>query len=343
MEIETDAVVMDGVQGALGVISCAPGITNPTQIAKTLLRESTLGLEVGGLIRPCLLCGQGVVAFAKEHNLYKPASIPRKRRERGQKYLEVMKRSRTERSDVQDTVGCMILTDNDLVVAGSSGGNWMRRSGCGGLCSVPGAGVWCDANYGCASSGLGVVAIRCMLARQVCDLLHLHEGDDRKVAIEHLLTTTLVDDMKRMKMTMSELFGVMAIARTSDQSADLFISHTADMFGYGYVVLSSVVDPIPPTFHIELSKREESQICKTNTFHLYVVSFILPLSRPSIHSSSSSSFFTFTSSSSSSPSSSSPSTSSTSPSTSISSSSFFIYTSLIHSIPLHLSTLQYTK
>ena len=40
-------------------------------------------------------------------------------------------------------------------MAGSSGGNWMKSAGRGGLCSVPGAGVWCESDVGCVCSGYG--------------------------------------------------------------------------------------------------------------------------------------------------------------------------------------------
>ena len=302
MTIETDAIIMDGKQNSLGIISCAPGVVNPTEIAKTLLLESALGLEPGGLIRPCSLSGNGVIAFAKEHNLLKPFSISTKRQATGQHYLEIMKRARSmlekdvqdntiqdntiqdntvqdndvqdntiqhniiQHNTVQDTVGCIILSDNEIVAAGSSGGNWMRRSGCGGLCSIPGAGVWCDRTCGCISSGLGVVGIRHMLAHQVCTIMQ-QDGIDHGKAVESLLINTLTNDLKQMKMELSELFGVIGVRRTSSQSIELVISHTSEMFGYGYVILPSFETPSTPCFHIELSERTKTQVCTTNTFY----------------------------------------------------------------------------
>ena len=58
----------------------------------------------------------------------------------------------------------------------------MRVSGRGGLCSVPGAGVWCDETVGVVCSGYGECFIRTLFAREMCEAVrenreaHVTEG-----------------------------------------------------------------------------------------------------------------------------------------------------------------------
>lgn len=261
--------MIEGSTGALGIVSSALDISNPSDIAYSLLCESKLGLEYGYLIRPCILCGPGVRQYAVERNLLKSTSIPQKRREEGEKYLNMIKKK--HEMDVYDTVGCIVVSETDIVAAGSSGGNWMSVPGRSGLCSIPGAGVWCDSECACISSGIGETCIRRLFAKSVCDLIRSKE--DPEVELEKILVDDLERDMNQMNITLKPSFGVIVVNKGTKM--DLFISHSSEMFGYGFVFVNDSElldeDMVRKKITVKISTKDESKKCVTNRIVLYIV------------------------------------------------------------------------
>ena len=261
--------MMDGSTGALGIVSSAPGISNPSDIAYSLLCESILGLEYGYLIRPCILCGPSIRQYAEERGLLKSVAIPQKRREEGEKYLHMIKRK--HETEVYDTVGCIVLNETDIVAAGSSGGNWMSIPGRSGLCSIPGAGVWCDSDCACISSGIGESCIRRLFAKGVCDLMKTEK--DHEIELERILVDDLETDMNRMNITLDPSFGVIVVNKGGE--LEMIVSHSSEMFGYGYIHVSdselSDENGIQKNVIVKISTKDVSKKCATNRIVFYSV------------------------------------------------------------------------
>ena len=114
----------------------------------------------------------------------------------------------------------------------------MRHSGRGGLCSVPGAGVWCEETSGCVCSGYGECYIRVLLAKRICDILE--EEENKEECIKELLEKRLKNDMKKMKIDRDSSFGILSLYRNQvSKQLSLIIAHTSTHFAYGYVILQS--------------------------------------------------------------------------------------------------------
>ena len=114
----------------------------------------------------------------------------------------------------------------------------MRHSGRGGLCSVPGAGVWCEETSGCVCSGYGECCIRVLLAKRICDILE--EEEIKEECIKELLEKRLKNDMKKMKIDRDSSFGILSLYRNQvSKQLSLIIAHTSTHFAYGYVILQS--------------------------------------------------------------------------------------------------------
>lgn len=114
----------------------------------------------------------------------------------------------------------------------------MRHSGRGGLCSVPGAGVWCEETSGCVCSGYGECCIRALLAKRICDILE--EEENKEECIKELLEKRLKNDMKKMKIDRDSSFGILSLYRNQvSKQLSLIIAHTSTHFAYGYVILQS--------------------------------------------------------------------------------------------------------
>lgn len=114
----------------------------------------------------------------------------------------------------------------------------MRHTGRGGLCSVPGAGVWCEETSGCVCSGYGECCIRVLLAKRICDILE--EEENKEECIKEVIEKRLKKDMKRMKIDRDPSFGVLSLYRNQvSKRPSLVIAHTSTHFAYGYVIIQS--------------------------------------------------------------------------------------------------------
>ena len=260
--------MMDGSTGAMGVIAAAPGVANPSDLAYSLLCDSTTGLELGSLLRPCVLCGEGARRYGIERDILKSASISEKTRLKGESYLRQVHEIQDE---VIDTVGCIVVSNHMMVAAGSSGGSWLSYPGRTGLCGIPGAGVWCDGDVGCVLSGIGETCIRRLFAKQVCDIMQ--SGIRCEKRIDAAVKEELVHDMERMQISLQPSFGVIAVKMDRTEELSVVVSSLADMFGYGYVSIRD--DAIEQEDLIQ--ERSVVMIvkgsgCVTNKFHVSMCS-----------------------------------------------------------------------
>ena len=106
------------------------------------------------------------------------------------------------------------------------------------MCSVPGAGVWCEETSGCVCSGYGECCIRVLLAKRICDILE--EEENKEECIKEVIEKRLKKDMKRMKIDRDPSFGILSLYRNQvSKRPSLVIAHTSTHFAYGYVILQS--------------------------------------------------------------------------------------------------------
>ncbi|KAK8817253.1 hypothetical protein WA556_003149, partial [Blastocystis sp. ATCC 50177/Nand II] len=261
--VECDGIVIRSGDHALGCVIAVPECANPTRIATALLKESTLSLEYGEILRSCILVGSAAASFASDRSLLHKTEVSSVQKERGLRYSAILERRKqcekrervslsterdasfsTERdaslptkrvvsfsteqdASVTDTVGCIIVTDDEIVVAGSSGGSWMRVSGRGGLCSVPGAGVWCDETVGVVCSGYGECFIRTLFAREMCEAVR----ENREAHVTEGLRR-LEKDQQRMRISLPSCFGLLCCCREENR-VRVILSHTSKMMGMG--------------------------------------------------------------------------------------------------------------
>lgn len=156
-----------------------------------------------------------------------------------------------------------------MVAAASSGGNWLRPSGRGGLCSIPGAGVWCEKQRGCVCSGLGECCIRSLAAKRVSDMLDSEELED---TLRELLTNTLPEDMRRMKIDRDPSFGFLSLYRSSTtQQPVCAVAHSSPHFAIGYVRIEEGQQPV---IHVQLSENK-TNTCTINMITMYPCLFTL--------------------------------------------------------------------
>lgn len=67
--MECDGIVIRSGDHALGCVIAVPECANPTRIATALLKESTLSLEYGEILRSCILVGSAAASFASDRSL----------------------------------------------------------------------------------------------------------------------------------------------------------------------------------------------------------------------------------------------------------------------------------
>ena len=103
----------------------------------------------------------------------------------------------------------------------------MRVSGRGGLCSVPGAGVWCDETVGVVCSGYGECFIRTLFAREMCEAVR----ENREAHVTEGLRR-LEKDQQRMRISLPSCFGLLCCCREENR-VRVILSHTSKMMGMG--------------------------------------------------------------------------------------------------------------
>lgn len=103
----------------------------------------------------------------------------------------------------------------------------MRVSGRGGLCSVPGAGVWCDETVGVVCSGYGECFIRTLFARDMCEAVR----ENREAHVTQGLRR-LEKDQQRMRISLPSCFGLLCCCREENR-VRVILSHTSKMMGMG--------------------------------------------------------------------------------------------------------------
>ena len=100
--MECDGIVIRSGDHALGCVIAVPECANPTRIAAALLKESTLSLEYGEILRSCILVGSAAASFASDRSLLHKTEVliplplhhqvSSAQKERGLRYSAILER-----------------------------------------------------------------------------------------------------------------------------------------------------------------------------------------------------------------------------------------------------------
>lgn len=222
---ELDASIMVGNSLHSGAVSCLRMTQNPISVARKVLELSP----------HVMLCGDGATRFARAVGFPEYDPLTQRAKEKWialrNKMYEGMKdekkfeefnsqigydvdlRSLVKGLEIMissgaikefGTVGTIALDNSGIIVAGTSTSGWaLRLPGRVSDSSVIGAGTYANKFGGASSTGMGEIAIRHNLTRQVCD--YLEQGYHPKEACEESLKKMLRNDRISMIMALIAL------------------------------------------------------------------------------------------------------------------------------------------
>ncbi|KAG8815613.1 hypothetical protein FRC19_000917 [Serendipita sp. 401] len=195
-KVECDAALMEG-RGAFGSIGAVSGIKNPITAGRYVLENGRITrLHPLGRVPPMTLVADGVVKFCSSQipsqaPMFKVDTVPIEslisvRASEEWRYWTnrlTVAQSQETVTAMGDTVGAIVLCDNQIAAGVSSGGLLLKYSGRVGEAAVYGAGCWAaskDASSGVASSvsGTGEQIMRGAVARSVCEACSPSTTDD---------------------------------------------------------------------------------------------------------------------------------------------------------------------
>jgi len=181
-EVQMDAAIMEGRDLRFGALAAAQGLRHPISVARTIL-------DVG----PLLLSGEGVTGFGEANGaeLCDPAElIIAKARQKWEQTEQQLREQRQIKPGGSDTVGCVALDADGLLVVGTStGGEDHNPPGRVGDSAQVGCGFYAENTLGgCAMTGTGEAIMQVVLAKTVVEFLAagLHPDDAAKQAIDLL-------------------------------------------------------------------------------------------------------------------------------------------------------------
>lgn len=221
-EVEMCAAVMEGQSFNNGAVGVVQGVRNPVSVARAMLEEETI-----------LIAGPGARDFAAEKGLELCDPVA----------LKATSGQKRETAGAHDTVGCVALDRNGLLVAATStGGLEGTPVGRMGDSAMPGCGYYADNGVGAvAFSGDGEHIARKMLAARVMHALGQMEPDAAlELAVRHV--ADIGGEAGGIVLTPDGRFGWM---------------HNSREFAVAY---ASSERPEPRVF---LSKEEEQAQCGT--------------------------------------------------------------------------------
>lgn len=146
-EIQLDAAYMNGSTFEIGAVAGIEEIKNPISVAKRLSQERF----------NCFRIGSGAADYAEENGFTKENLMTPYAKEMWDKRSELVKQGQLTPYDGHDTIGTVVVDNNEHVVAGtSSSGLFMKKSGRIGDSPLPGSGFYADSEIGGAcATGLG--------------------------------------------------------------------------------------------------------------------------------------------------------------------------------------------
>ena len=155
-EVEVDAAMMESKTLDWGAVAAVQGLRHPISAARKVMEE-----------KPRLLVGRSGERFAREHGLElcpKEDLISQEQQQEWEEEAEVI--------DRPNTVGCVALDVNGILVAGTStGGTTGQPQGRVGDTALVGSGLYADHRGACSTTGDGESIIPVVLAKTAVDFL----------------------------------------------------------------------------------------------------------------------------------------------------------------------------
>lgn len=145
--VQLDAGYMDGTTFETGAVAGMEGIKNPISVARKLSRERFNSMRISN----------GAKKYALENGFEESELLTDKAREMWEKRKEQVAAKEMVPYDGHDTVGMVVLDQQQHMVAGtSSSGLFMKKDGRVGDSPLPGSGFYADSDIGgAAATGLG--------------------------------------------------------------------------------------------------------------------------------------------------------------------------------------------
>ena len=172
-EVQLDAAIMEGANLGWGGVAAVQGVRHPISVARMLMDE-----------KPRLLVGQSAESFAADNG----AEMCAKEDLIADELLQEWKEEQ-QVLDRPNTVGCVALDANGILVAGTStGGTMNQQPGRVGDSAVVGSGLYADNIGACSTTGDGESIIPVVLAKTAIDFLagDIHPDEAAQMAIDTL-------------------------------------------------------------------------------------------------------------------------------------------------------------
>jgi beta-aspartyl-peptidase (threonine type) len=210
--VEMDAAIMDGRELSAGAVALVRTVKNPVRLARLIMEKTD----------HVLLAGEGAERLAKMFSLPTANPItPQRRRE----FIELrkgnpgMKTRWTKNSQLlhehpkflsNDTVGAVAMdNEGNFAAASSTGGVAQKMPGRIGDTPQIGCGLYSDRSGAVAATGLGEIAVRLALSKQICLLM------ERGLSAPRAATLGVQDASRRLPGDM----GIIAIDRKGRMAA----------------------------------------------------------------------------------------------------------------------------
>ena len=175
-EVELDAAMMEGAKLGWGAVAAVQGVRHPISVARMIMDE-----------KPRLLVAQSAKRFAAENGAEMCAKDDLIADEQWEQWKEDQ-----EVLDRPNTVGCVALDANGVLVAGTStGGTTNQPAGRVGDTAIVGSGLYADNQLGaCSTTGDGESIIPVVLAKTAIDFLsgNRHPEEAAQKAIDTLVS-----------------------------------------------------------------------------------------------------------------------------------------------------------
>jgi L-asparaginase / beta-aspartyl-peptidase len=187
--VEVDAAVIDGATGHFGAVGAAPDIATPVLVALEVLRRRNGVLITGSAARALaeqidVECTD--LRTSEQIRLYESFSMGRgdgQSRFTGRTHLTAPS---GRPISMTETVGSLVVFDDRVVAASSTGGVIGKAPGRVGDAALLGAGIWADQRVGVLCSGMGEAMIELQLALRTAQ--RIHEGETAQEAVRWAVT-----------------------------------------------------------------------------------------------------------------------------------------------------------
>lgn len=200
--VEMEASIMDGKNLQAGAVGLLKDIKNPVRLARIILEKTDHVFVVG----------EGAEKLARTFNVERRNPLTDLRLKYYEQQRKALLNGKFELPKLAsliknypelfefETVGAVALDkDGNVAAATSTGGFPLKLSGRIGDSPLIGCGTYADNEAGaCSTTGIGEVAIRLVLAKNVCDLMR--NGQSAQEAAENSMI--LVNRRIRLKSSM---------------------------------------------------------------------------------------------------------------------------------------------